>query len=880
MDKKISYSALLAFSLVELMISLITISLISAAFAPVITKKLSNGAITVGSFGGGGVAETNLAPTSQKDCNSVGSQLVYVETDEAQHTGICVTQYNIGDGNFQIPTGSIDENILAGENRPDGYCNNKKCCWSGQTANPNTCNSTNGSYSGCNRTICNYEAAKNICENLSYGGYSNWRLPNEKEAEYFEKYSTDLKNNGLMLCALNITGNSICETQRVCYGGNPSSTLGYVASDCHPPDIWLNNMIYLFFLDNNRKGINAAEQYKHHKLSTRCVLGAITVKTVSESSCPAGSFLNSDNACISCTTIDPNCASCSGGVCLTCNNNFVVNKNGKCEDPNKKACTLTFTKAGDKQFTIPDDVDEMEVTLVSGGAGGGGGNAQVINHTFVAYGNGNSANNGSTELLTVQNTGLVTYTVPEVVKNKNIIFTLCGAGGGGSANTWGGHGQYVSNVKRKTNASFLYFHIGGYGAGGKEWNATSTGGNAYGGDGTGRAAGYSVFTGWRSGGGSGSNGNGGAGAPYGGGGCGSNAYYDTWSGGGGGAASFVYTANNTSSVLAVASGGGGGGGNFSRHIYGDTGNGYGGHGGGGGGPNGGRGGRQTDGGGEGGGTPSGGVSGSSTIFGGNYCTGGSNNGGNGKPGAIRMTYLNSSTSATGGGGGKIAINSNLEVNSSTKIKVSVGRGGGGGSAAYIADDGSVKSSTSGSAGGNTYIITTGGETLMTTATASGATGGNPNGTTVGAKGTVTNGLSANDLSSTLTDYISTNGGTGGTRVAGGNGGQTTLAGQTLHCNAGAGGNNSAGASATGYGGCGGGGGYGGFNGGNGASGYAKIKFMTTSANCTSAKSEIAYNDFVQTKENLFMKIKIALIQFKDFIVALFNPTIKCKTCMK
>ena len=42
------------FSLVELMISLITISLISAAFAPIITKKLSSMGITVGSLGGNG----------------------------------------------------------------------------------------------------------------------------------------------------------------------------------------------------------------------------------------------------------------------------------------------------------------------------------------------------------------------------------------------------------------------------------------------------------------------------------------------------------------------------------------------------------------------------------------------------------------------------------------------------------------------------------------------------------------------------------------------------------------------------------------------------------------------------------------------------------
>lgn len=42
------------FSLVELSVSLIVISLLTASFAPVITKKLSKNNITVGSFGGGG----------------------------------------------------------------------------------------------------------------------------------------------------------------------------------------------------------------------------------------------------------------------------------------------------------------------------------------------------------------------------------------------------------------------------------------------------------------------------------------------------------------------------------------------------------------------------------------------------------------------------------------------------------------------------------------------------------------------------------------------------------------------------------------------------------------------------------------------------------
>ena len=47
MQYKAQEEALSAFSLVELMISLITVSLISAAFAPVITKKLSRSMVTV-----------------------------------------------------------------------------------------------------------------------------------------------------------------------------------------------------------------------------------------------------------------------------------------------------------------------------------------------------------------------------------------------------------------------------------------------------------------------------------------------------------------------------------------------------------------------------------------------------------------------------------------------------------------------------------------------------------------------------------------------------------------------------------------------------------------------------------------------------------------
>ena len=73
-----------AFSLVELLVSLITISLITAALAPVITKKLSAGTITVGSFGGGGGSSTYTGePRSQEDCDKISKTLMFISSADS-----------------------------------------------------------------------------------------------------------------------------------------------------------------------------------------------------------------------------------------------------------------------------------------------------------------------------------------------------------------------------------------------------------------------------------------------------------------------------------------------------------------------------------------------------------------------------------------------------------------------------------------------------------------------------------------------------------------------------------------------------------------------------------------------------------------------------
>jgi len=79
------------------------------------------------------------------------------------------------------------------------YTQTSKCCWKGKTAWYPSCDSNYGGYDGCTRTVCSYDAAKEICSKFNYGG-KTWRLPTINELEKWLYYSLELNENGLMLC--------------------------------------------------------------------------------------------------------------------------------------------------------------------------------------------------------------------------------------------------------------------------------------------------------------------------------------------------------------------------------------------------------------------------------------------------------------------------------------------------------------------------------------------------------------------------------------------------------------------------------------------------------------------------------------------------------
>ena len=381
-----------AFSLVELLISLIVISCISAAFAPLITKKFSTQII---GRGGDSISDItadcekfgpncnlctsnfclsctglNCADNEYKDnatctckkcnkeygehciecnsdkcstcadgyyldeknkcsaCNNKYSNCLSCNKEECtscingyviknsncepfscsgdnfiQVGNLCITKKNMGDADeLAIPNGI---NIV----NTGSTCNSSNsnfCCWKGNTTN--TCDNENGgTYSGCNRTVCDYYAADYICKNYNYGGYT-WRLATTSEMSGWINSSIDLKANGLQLCD-STSGklSALCANINNCSGSSDGK--------CYPYHIW--NATSNYYLMNGKW--SQGNDSNLSAFSTRCV-------TEMQKSCEA--------------KFGAECLTCDENKCLACDNNDgYVLKNGKCES--------TFCKGSD-----------------------------------------------------------------------------------------------------------------------------------------------------------------------------------------------------------------------------------------------------------------------------------------------------------------------------------------------------------------------------------------------------------------------------------------------------------------------------------------------------------------------------------------------------
>lgn len=233
------------FSLVELMVTLIVISLIIASLSPIVTKKLKSSSITVGATTNviqneenkckGQICSDGYYPNKWENCKCSPCSVPFCKQCEDNVCSECIAGYNLVDGKCQGGTKSCQESggkptqacceslgamylpkattglaqdlCMMKYNAFDGdyvgaeaskigvklvsidtICQTESCCWKGYEnhKSSSTCKGEqNGdsTYSPCTRTICQYPAAVKTCNNWAPSNYAPgaWRLPTKEE---------------------------------------------------------------------------------------------------------------------------------------------------------------------------------------------------------------------------------------------------------------------------------------------------------------------------------------------------------------------------------------------------------------------------------------------------------------------------------------------------------------------------------------------------------------------------------------------------------------------------------------------------------------------------------------------------------------------------
>ena len=274
--------------------------------------------------------------------------------DLLQIDTIYVTKFNMGDKTiFPIPS---NVTILTPGKTSD-ICLTGRCCWKGVTADSRYCDSSNGGYNGCNRTVCTLEAAREICAQFDLNNES-WRLPTNAEVSAWNAHSLGKGSAGLQLCS-NTTSTS--NDYAKCY--NIGYCYGAYNSYCNPNYVWSSETksqgyyITSFIHSLDYTNWNNKNEYRGHAGSVRCV--------ATISGCPKGQYKNG-TSCASCESKFPHCAACDSSKCHTCTTGYTINPyNDKCYKEIEDAYPVgnlyvTKLNMGDGGIPIPASVTVID----------------------------------------------------------------------------------------------------------------------------------------------------------------------------------------------------------------------------------------------------------------------------------------------------------------------------------------------------------------------------------------------------------------------------------------------------------------------------------------------------------------------------------------
>ena len=184
---------------------------------------------------------------------------------------LCVTKKNMGDStSLAIPSSAGITTVSAGSG---GICYaaSQKCCWNGTTSPVEAgCDDNPYGYSGCNRTVCSWDAGNAICNAFNYAG-KKWRLPTSDElTNILAMAGPTLGTNGLKLCdctGLDLAVRPFCQY----YDG---ACKGAYSNNCYPGMVWSStgeNGWYSYSVMLNRYLQHDNINIHSMALSVRCV---------------------------------------------------------------------------------------------------------------------------------------------------------------------------------------------------------------------------------------------------------------------------------------------------------------------------------------------------------------------------------------------------------------------------------------------------------------------------------------------------------------------------------------------------------------------------------------------------------------------------------
>lgn len=329
MKHKIYKSKNSAFSLVELMISLITVSLISAAFAPVISKKLSKSMISL----------TSSSPI-KLDCSTIDS-----DCNICNGTSCLLCNKNCGTGKYK---------------------NNSRCkCLNCTTLNCAECTS-----STCTKCQDGYYLENNECKVCPKGQ----KCPNGKTQELCPVgyYQNEEKQTTCKTCTGNQYQNEEGkETCKTCNSGNyiPSSTANSSCLACN------SNCTLCSENANNCSSCKAnyfllGSSCLNCPNNATCAGGTnsfICNTNYTKSglycafSCPSGKYI-SGTSCLTC----PSNATCNGTSVITCKSGYALS--GTTCVKEKTTCNSNQYISGSNCLTCPNNAtcDGTNFTCNSG----------------------------------------------------------------------------------------------------------------------------------------------------------------------------------------------------------------------------------------------------------------------------------------------------------------------------------------------------------------------------------------------------------------------------------------------------------------------------------------------------------------------------------